>query len=171
MPNRMDSMIISKGTGAMKGAGARLHGLVGVFKILSEQHREAVALLRRVKRDPEQRAELWPKIRQELLSHENSELRELYPVLRAHDQTRALAERHEAEASQLSALIDRIHGAQMASAEWGRLFGQLVDQVEQHVREEEGEIFPKAQEIIGAARAREIEPRVLAAKQQVAMAV
>lgn len=170
MPNRMDS-IISKGTGAVKGAEARLRGLVGVFKVLSEEHGEAGALLKRVKRDPAKRGELWPTIRQELVSHEKAELRELYPVLREHEQTRALADRHEAEAGQLSALIDRIDAAELSSADWGHLFDQLVDQVEQHVKEEEGEIFPKAQEVIGAARAKELEPRFLAAKKQIAMAL
>jgi hypothetical protein len=170
MPSRMDS-IIAKGTGTVRAAEARLRGLVGVFKVLSEQHGEAGALLKRVKHDPAKRAELWPKIRLELVSHEKAELREVYPVLREHDRTRALAERHEAEASQLSALIERIHATEMASAEWLQLFEQLIDQVEQHVTEEENDIFPKAQEVIGAARAKEIEPRFLAAKKQIAMAL
>jgi hemerythrin superfamily protein len=170
MPNRMDS-IISKGKGAVKGAEARLRALVGVFKVLSEEHGEAGALLKRVKRDPAKRAELWPKIRQELVSHEKAELRELYPVLREHEQTRALADRHEAEAGQLSALIDRIHATEMSSAEWVQLFEQLAEQVEHHAKEEESEIFPKAQQVIGAARAKEIEPRFLAAKKQIAAAL
>jgi len=170
MPNRMDS-IISKGVGTVKGAEARLRGLVGVFKVLSEQHGEAGALLKRVKRDAAKRAELWPTIRQELVSHERAELRELYPVLAEHGRLRALADRHEVEAGQLSTLIDRIHGTEMSSAEWGQLFDQLVDMVTQHVKEEEGEIFPKAQEVIGAALAKEIEPRFLAAKKQIAMAL
>ena len=167
MPNRMDS-IISKGKGAVKGAEARLRGLVGVFKVLSEQHGEAGALLKRVQRDPARRAELWPKIRRELVSHEMAELRELYPVLREREETRALADRHEAEAGQLSALIDRIHATEMSSAEWGQLFDQLAEQVEQHVKEEEGEIFPKAQQAFGAARAKEIEPQFLATQKQIA---
>jgi hemerythrin superfamily protein len=170
MPNRMDS-IISKGTGAVKAVEARMHGLVGVFKVLSEQHGEAGALLRRVKRDPERRAELWPTIRQELVSHERAELREVYPVLAEHARLRALADRHEAEAGQLSALIDRIHATEMSSPTWGPLFDQLVDQVMLHVKEEESEIFPKAQEVIGAARAKELEPLFLAAKKQIAMAL
>jgi iron-sulfur cluster repair protein YtfE (RIC family) len=170
MPNRIDS-IIAKGKGTVTAAKARLRGMVGVFKVLSEQHGEVVALLKRVKRDPTKRAELWPKLRKELVSHENGELRELYPVLRQHDQTRALADRHEAEAGQLSVLIDRIHAAEMSSAEWGALFDQLAEQVEQHVKEEETEFFPRAQEVIGHARAKEIEPRFLAVKKQLAMAL
>jgi len=170
MPNRMDS-IISKGAGAAKAVEARLHGLVGVFKVLAEQHGEASALLKRVKSDPSKRAELWPKIRQELTSHEKGELREVYPVLREYAATRALADRHQTEADALSAQIDRIQALEMASSEWGRELERLIELVENHVREEEHDIFPKAQEAIGADRAKEIEPRFLAAKKQLAAVV
>jgi hemerythrin superfamily protein len=166
----MDS-IIAKGTGAAHALDARLHGLVGVFTTLSEQHGEVGALLKRVKADPARRAELWPKIRQELVSHEKAELREIYPVLREFPETQVLAERHETEATELSALIDRIHETEMASASWGQLFDRLVGLVQQHVQEEEHEIFPRAQQAIGADRAKELEPRFLAAKKQVAQTV
>lgn len=170
MPTRMDSMI-AKGTGTAKAVEARLRGLVGVFKTLSEQHGEVSAMLKRVKSDPARRADLWPKIREELMSHEKGELHEVYPALRAHPATRELADRHEAEAGELSMLIHRIHQTDMSSAEWDQQFERLVALVELHVREEEHDIFPKAQEALGAERAKELEPRFLAAKKQIATAV
>jgi hemerythrin superfamily protein len=160
--------LIAKAAGAMKAVGARLHGLHGVFKTLSEQHGEVGALLKRAVSDPGKRAELWPKIRQELVSHEEGELREVYPVLREYPETRALADRHEIEAGELGLLIDRLHETEISSADWGRFFEELVRTVEGHVEEEEKEIFPEAQRVIGAARAKELEPRFLAAKQKVA---
>src|SRR5262249_48663483 len=96
MPNRMDSML-SKGGGMMKGVKARLEGLTGVFRTLAEQHGEVAAMLKRLQSKPEKKAELWPEIRRELLSHERGEIREVYPVLRQHVQTRALAEHHDQE--------------------------------------------------------------------------
>lgn len=170
MPTRMDSMI-AKGSGVAKAVEARLRGLVGVFKTLAEQHGEVSALLKRVKSDPEKRAELWPKIREELMSHEKGELREVYSVLREHAATRALADRHEAEAGELSMMIHRIHETAISSPDWLRFFDQLVELVEHHVKEEEHDIFPRAQETIGADRAREIEPLFLAAKKQIAATV
>jgi len=101
----MDTMI-AKSTGAVKSMEARLHGLVGVFKTLAEQHGEVSALMKRVKHHADKRADLWPVIRLELVSHEKGELREVYSVLRDLPETRALADHHEAEASELSALID-----------------------------------------------------------------
>ena len=167
MPNRMDSMI-SKGAGVVKGVEARLHGLVGVFKTLSEQHGEAGALLKRVKSEPDKRSELWPKIRQALVSHEKGELAELYPVMRAYPELRSFCDRHEAEAGQLSALIERIHATSMSTETWTQLFDQLCEMVERHVQEEQNQIFPKAQEVIGAPRAEQIGPLFLATQKQIA---
>jgi hemerythrin superfamily protein len=167
MPNRMDE-VISKGAGVVKGMEARLHGLIGVFKTLSEQHGEAGSLLKRVKGDPDKRSELWPKIRQALVSHEKGELAEVYPVLREYPELRGFADRHEAEAGQLSAQIERIHATAMSTETWTQLFDQLCTMVDQHVAEEQNQIFPKAQEVIGAARAEQLAPVFLATQQQIA---
>lgn len=164
MPNRMDSML-SKGAGVMKGVKARLDGLHGVFKTLAEQHGEVSAMLKRLQDKPEKRGELWPQIRRELISHERAEMREVYPVLRQHAQTRALADHHDQEAAELERLIERID---MAAADWQTLFDQLVDTVVHHANEEENEIFPKAQEAIGDRTTKDLEARFLAVKQQIA---
>jgi hemerythrin superfamily protein len=165
MPNRMDSMM-SKGAGVVKGVKARLDGLVGVFKTLAEQHAEVSTLLKRLQDKPEKKSELWPEIRRELLSHERGEIREVYPVLRQHTVTRALAEHHDQEAAELERLIQRLD---MATADdWRMLFNELVDIVIRHASEEEAEIFPKAQAAIGDTAAKELDARFLAAKKQAA---
>jgi len=166
MANRMDSMM-SKGAGVMKGVKARLEGLTGVFKTLAEQHGEVSAMLKRLQGKPEKKAELWPEIRRELLSHERAEIREVYPALRQHVQLRSLADHHDQEAADLERMIERIDAA--VADEWRPLFDQLVDTVIHHANEEENEIFPKAQEAIGEKTAKELEPRFLAAKKQVAV--
>jgi hemerythrin superfamily protein len=164
MPSRLDSMM-SKGAGVMKGVKARLDGLHGVFKTLAEQHGEVSAMLKRLQDKPEKKAELWPEIRRELISHERAEMREIYPVLRQHAQTRALADHHDQEAAELERLIERLN---MQTADWTTLFDQLVDTVIHHANEEENEIFPKAQDAIGDRTTKDLEARFLAAKKQIA---
>ena len=164
MPSRLDSMM-SKGAGMMKGVKARLDGLHGVFKTLAEQHGEVSAMLRRLQDRPEKKAELWPEIRRELISHERAEMREVYPVLRQHAQTRALAEHHDQEAADLERLIERLD---VPTADWSTLYDQLVDTVVHHANEEENEIFPKAQDAIGDRSTKDLEARFLAAKKQIA---
>jgi len=142
-----------------------MHGLTGVFRTLAEQHGEVSALMRRVVGHADKRMDLWPKIRQELLSHERGELDEVYPALRQFAETRGLADRHQQEAGELSSLIEQINRATPASDEWSRFFEQLVTMVEQHAEEEERDIFPKAQKVLGPDRAKQLEPRFLAAKK------
>lgn len=107
------------------------------------------------------------EIRLELLSHERGELREVFPELLAHVETRAMAEQHGREANELESKIERIQETAIDSPEWGQLFGELVKLVESHVEEEESKIFPQAQEVIGEDRARELEPKFLAAKKAI----
>jgi hemerythrin superfamily protein len=164
MPIRLDSML-SKGAGVLKGVKARLDGLHGVFKTLAEQHGEVSAMMKRLKDHPEKRAELWPEIRRNLISHERAEMREIYPVLRQHDQTRVLADHHDQEAAELERLIERLDSE---TGNWQALFAQLVDTVVHHATEEETQIFPRAQDAIGDRVTRDLEARFLATQKQIA---
>lgn len=170
MANRIDS-IISRGMGEVKGLKARLSGLVGVFRTLAEQHGEVTALIERVRGNPDKRAELWPTIRRTLLSHERGEVRELFPVLRAHAELRKLADRHDKEARELEQLIKKLDQGDVRSEAWGTRFDQLAETVSAHTKEEENEMFPAAQRVIGEDRAKQLERTFLAAQQQIAASV
>ena len=146
-------------------------GLVGVFRTLADQHTEVAGLFEQVKASPESRALLWPRIRRELVSHEHSEVRELYPVLRQLEETRALADHHDQEARELDALIARLDALDITSDEWTEKFELLVKTVLHHAKsEEEAKIFPIAQQALGEARAIELDAKVLAVKQKLAAA-
>jgi hypothetical protein len=165
MAKRVDELM-SEGMGKLKGITARLSGLVGVFKTLSEQHGEAGALLRRIKDDPNKRAELWPTAREALLSHEHGELDAVYPELSLHAETRPLALEHAREADELAATIEQIDALPFDSLAWEDTFDSLVAKVEMHVEEEEKTIFPRAQKVIGDARAHALDPMFRAAQRR-----
>ena len=101
--------IVSKGMGVLKSTQARIEGLTGIFRQLAEEHGEATALLKRlVDADAERRAELFPLVRKELLSHERAELSELYSLLVGHVETRSIAEEHDQEAGEMESLINEL---------------------------------------------------------------
>ena len=166
MPNPMDQ-IVSKGTGLAREAKARMEGLVGVFKTLAQQHGEASALLERARADEGKRADLWPTIRAALKSHEQGELREVFPVLRQYPELAALADQHETEASELSRTINQMSTIGPRSPQFAAHLDRLIGLVQTHVADEEKRIFPRAQEVIGDERARELEPKFLAVAKQV----
>lgn len=144
-----------------KEAPSTSTGLTGVFKTLAKQHSEAGALLKKAEgtSEPAKRAEQWKNIRVELLSHEKAEMREVYPVLRQHPETKALAEEHDREAKDLEAMIMQLDKTDASSSEWLNLLHKITDAVQRHAKEEENEIFPKAQQAIGKPEAERLDAR------------
>lgn len=164
MPNRSNDTV-PRGSKPIPVPGPE--GLVGVFSTLADQHDQVAQLFDQLEASPESRALLWPQIRRELVSHEHSEVRELFPVLRQYEETRELADQHDAEARELDALIARLDALDIQSDDWVDVFDELVETVTHHAKdEEEANIFPLAQRVIGETRAVELEAKVLAAKQQ-----
>jgi hemerythrin superfamily protein len=164
MPNRIDE-VIAKTKGAAKAVKARVDGLTGVFATLAKQHTEVSSLMGNVKLDATKRDDLWPKIRTALLTHERAEMRVLYPELRMHDQLRALANSHDAEALELERMIHDLDMVEITSDTWRNLFDRLADTVARHAREEENDIFPKAQNALGKDRAQQLDSKFLATQK------
>jgi hemerythrin superfamily protein len=166
MPNRMDS-ILSTGAGKVKAFRARIAGLTGVWRTLAEQHGEVTVLMTRAKGSDEKFTELWPTIKRELISHEKAEVREVFPTLRTSPITRAYADHHDAEANQLEYLIRTVDELAIGSQERRDTFQRLIDTVAHHAKEEENEIFPKAQEAFGKEVAERLDVSFKAMKKQV----
>jgi hemerythrin superfamily protein len=166
MPNRMEKAA-SETMGAIKDVKATLKGLTGVFKHLMEEHGKVGALIKRVamSSDEKVRAELYPTIRSELLAHETGELKAVYPVLANYPETSGIAVEHAREASELRNAIARVDERSYHDAGWAPAFERLAKLVDQHVAEEEGDYFPKAQKVIGDQRAKELLPAFEAAKK------
>jgi hemerythrin superfamily protein len=156
MTNPIDQ-VISKGAGIAHQVKAQIDGLGGVWNTLAEQHAEAMSLLKRAKADPRRMSDLWPTIRAALQAHEQAELLEVYPVLARHTELRAMADRHEKEATALSQTIDQMDAQPLASARFEELLHQLITLVKAHAEEEEQQIFPLAQAVIGDTRSSEID--------------
>jgi len=166
MPTRMTETPSVKPS---KPAARRSDDLIGVFSTLAEQHSEMAAMLAQLQQDPSSRALQWPLVRRELVSHEHSEVRELYPALRQYEALRALADHHDEEARELDALICRLDTMDVRSDAWGEVLDVLTQTVLHHAKEEEEQtIFPAAQQAIGEARAIELDAKLVLAKQQLA---
>jgi Hemerythrin HHE cation binding domain len=141
--------LAAKAVGAAKAVVATARGYEGVFRHLVQEHGEASALLLRLQlaNDPDKRRELWPKVRNELLSHEQAERSEVYPTLRQEAETRTLAEEHERDASGLQEAVEELNAVAFNSAEWQPSLERLIALVKEHVREEEEEQFPIADRV------------------------
>jgi Hemerythrin HHE cation binding domain len=168
MPNTLEQLTV-KAAGTVKAVKAGFNGLRGVFLHLAEEHGEVVAMMKHVSKskDAQVRRGHYAKIRVELLSHELAELAELYPHLAHLESTRELVAQHDRQATQLESAIREPFGIDAldpSSDAWGMAFDRLLVLVEQHIAQEEGELFPKAQAAIGDAAAEALRTRYEAAK-------
>ncbi|HEY6880809.1 MAG TPA: hemerythrin domain-containing protein [Polyangiales bacterium] len=151
MPGHLQE-VAAKVMGKAKVAKGAIEGLSGIFTTLMEEHGHVAALMMRLKgsADVALRRTLWPKIRAELLSHEQGELLVLYPVYRAHPELAQIAAAHERDATQLTALIDELDTTDMTHALWGERFAGLVQAVQRHVKDEERDFFREGNRVFGS---------------------
>jgi hypothetical protein len=168
MPNSIEQLT-SKVAGKAGAISARARGLTGVFNRLAEQHKEAASLLKRaeVTSDPEKRWDLWNTIRAELLSHEQGELREVYPAFDRHVSLRNIVEEHADDADLLETTIKELDEIDVTSDAWGVALKRLIAAVERHAEEEEREFFPRAQDVLGKNETSALEQRFLAVQESV----
>jgi hypothetical protein len=169
MPNRMEGAA-SGILGAIKSTKATFEGLTGVFKDLAREHGEVAALLLRVRAtsDPAVRRALFPKIREELLSHEEGERAEVYSVFREHEELAGYAEMHARDTAAFERMIDGLSHLDYADSTWGAAFVELTNAVVREAKEEEDEYFPAASRILGAQASEALATRYFAAKQAAA---
>jgi hemerythrin superfamily protein len=167
MPNNVDK-VMSGLMGAAKDVKAGFKGLTGVFMHLMEEHGKVGALIKRVGKsdDPAVRADLYPKIRRELLSHEKGELKVVYPALAHLPGVSAIELTHAREASELEIALADVDSLAFDDPAWGLTFQRVADLVEKHVDHEESEFFPKAQEALGEERAKQLLAEFEAVKKQ-----
>lgn len=155
--------------GKVKGARQEVTGGSGIFARLSKEHGEITAMLGRVAasgQDSDARREVYPKLRHDLLSHVRAEEKEIYSALRdipelTEKMKHSVEEHHEIERA--VAELDR---TSMSDERWTEIARGLMKTVQEHVREEEGDIFPVGKKAFGEGRAEELEGIYLKAKDR-----
>jgi hemerythrin superfamily protein len=158
-----------KMAGKMKAASAALKGERGIFRKLKEEHAEVSAMMKRCAGadDASERSELFHEIRRELLAHAKGEEREFYPVFRQFEETADLVEESIEDHGAIEEMIDQLRSMSADSEDWTELFDEMMSEVEDHVAQEENELFPLAEKLIDDDQAEQIEERYLHSKEQI----
>lgn len=103
------------------------------------------------------RSELCRKIVHELRAHAEFEEQVFYPVVRAaNDEAEDLVAQAIDEHGEFERMLQRIESMDVTSAEFLDLFDLLQRSVEDHVDEEENDIFPFARECIEKGESRDM---------------
>lgn len=154
-------------------SSATARPLTGVFEMLVEQHRHALELLRRAGSvtNPAKRRQHWVEARRSLISHERAEEQVVYAMLESRDDAQSLLEQHGDQAVELELALADLEATDADSDEWIWRLRDVTAMVEDHVRDEESDFFPRAQRLLGENLARELEDPYRNAQREVVQAL
>ena len=129
---------------------------MNAIQLLKGEHEKAKSAFEEIQNaSPEQRGEIWSKLQPELKVHEQMEETALYgPVAReASDETlQEWQEEHHEEVADAEALIAEIDGLDPTADEWLDKIEELQEALEHHIQEEEGDIWPRIQQVWDQAK-------------------
>lgn len=137
--------------------------------ILKQDHQRVRRLFDRFARaaDSGQKLEIFRNVRNELQVHAQVEEEIFYPELEKQGEPELAEQMREAhhEHDEAKQLLARGESVAADAAQLEELVRSLREVVEHHVREEEGEIFPRAREVFSAGQLEEIGARLEARKK------
>jgi len=124
---------------------------MNAIKFLKKQHEEAKAGFEKIEQASEgQRGQLWKDLSPKLKLHEQMEEKCLYGPVFKDAKEPALAswpERHAAEVDEAEQLIGTITRRSPQESAWLQDVTRLRDALEEHIQEEEDDIWPEIEKV------------------------
>lgn len=125
---------------------------MNVYEVLKRDHQEARILFQKIEGlgPSNTRQQMFEKLKDLLTRHSKAEEKLFYPKLRDQTQTHDLVEDAFQEHHHIDELLANMETLAPDSDQWLAALHTLSECVEHHVQEEESQMFPKAQPLLGA---------------------
>jgi hypothetical protein len=124
---------------------------LNAITLLTDDHVKVRKLLTELESTTERgvrtREELFQKVKTELTVHEIIEEEIFYPELKAHPKAREIVLEAYEEHDVVDTLMGELSSLPFDDETWGPKFKVMKENIEHHVEEEEGEMFPKARSV------------------------
>jgi hypothetical protein len=143
---------------------------VDPFQLLKEDHKKVSGLLKQLEQTEEQdsstRKELFQQIKNELEVHTQIEETIFYPALKEEEDTKEIALEAYEEHAAVKRLLEEMSELDASDETWGAKCSVLKENVEHHVKEEEGEMFKKARKALDRDELEDLGDQMMEAKNQ-----
>jgi hemerythrin superfamily protein len=143
---------------------------MNAFTLLKTDHKKVAGILEKLdsttERGVKTREELFTQLKTELDVHARIEETIFYPTLEEAKETRDITLEAYEEHRLVKQLLAELESMGKDSEEWTAKFTVLKENIEHHVEEEEGEMFPKARKVLSEDEAEELGARLEAAKTE-----
>jgi hemerythrin-like domain-containing protein len=140
------------------------------LKLLKQDHDEVRKMLADLEGTTERaektRTEGLASLKQELEVHETIEEEIFYPALKEHPKTKDLALEGYEEHHVVDMVMSEIEGVEPGDETWMAKFTVMKENLEHHIEEEEGEMFPQAEQVFTDGELGELGDRMQARKEE-----
>ena len=144
-----------------------------IYQALTDDHQEAKDLFNKLEQPPhmngDSRDTIFAKLKIVLEAHSEAEETVFYARLRQHSETHQLTEQAIKAHDHVQKTLEDLESMDKSSATWLNKLMHLHDDVYQHIKEEEEDIFQKAEDIFSQQQAVEMGQEFLKSKRQVAI--
>ncbi|HEV2827216.1 MAG TPA: hemerythrin domain-containing protein [Pyrinomonadaceae bacterium] len=142
---------------------------MNAFALLKADHKKVAGILEKLdsttERGVKTREELFAQLKSELDVHARIEETIFYPALEEAKETRDITLEAFEEHRLVKQLLAELEEMSKDQEEWTAKFTVLKENVEHHVEDEEGEMFPKARKVLSEQQAEELGTRLEEAKK------
>jgi iron-sulfur cluster repair protein YtfE (RIC family) len=143
---------------------------MNAFTLLKEDHKKVAGILKKIDATTERavktREELFTQLKTELDIHAEIEETIFYPALEKHEETRDITLEGIEEHRIVKELLAELDAMSKDDEIWTAKMTVLKENVEHHVEEEEGEMFPKARKALTEEEIEALGTRMEAAKKK-----
>jgi len=139
---------------------------MNALEVLKQDHQKVKGLFKEATGSPDQskRKELFDKIDTELEIHAHIEETVFYPALETHEELKDLVAEALEEHQEVRILLEELEELGSESHDFGSKLQELIESVEHHVEEEEGEMFPKVREVFDESQLEQLGQELESAK-------
>jgi hemerythrin-like domain-containing protein len=142
---------------------------MNAFTLLKADHKKVAGILEKIdsttERGVKTREELFTQLKTELDVHARVEETIFYPELEKADETHDITLEAFEEHRLVKQLLGELETMDKGDEQWTARFSVLKENVEHHVEEEEGEMFPKARKVLSNEQAEILGTRMEEAKK------
>lgn len=133
-----------------------------VFDVLKKEHKEIKRLLGEAEKDPRR----FSEFSEEVDRHVHAEEQVLYMPYKDEQKLHEMILEGFEEHHVVSTIIKEMDGETAGSDEWAAKLTVMSENLEHHIDEEEKELFPAAEKLVGRDRAMEMARQYSSAEQE-----
>lgn len=149
---------------AMQQASSQMSVVDEIKKDHQKTNEQLMELEKRVQGRPTSQHPVFPTMKKELLGHMAAEEKLVYPLLER--EMRDKVQEAIKEHNETRQHLEHLTAGNMPEDEWARHLQMLKQGIQHHVQEEESQMLPAAQRIVGDQKLREITPEFKRIEEQ-----